>query len=267
MSSSRRGGGDGAPRSGPAGPLDCGNSGRRCACGGLLAAQPFRVVLRATSPERRPMRAEEPLDVMGARFAGDGHGPERRGGRPARYLRHVASARSSRASCSRGSARRGAPKSSSREQTRDHTERMLRWFGVPVETRDGSTRAGGRRVRRRRLASAARTDGAGDISSAPSRRRRVLRGSELELEASASTDARGRARRRRARSRAPAGDARARTSRPADVLGAAAANRREGANVILRAVGPEVIDELPCCRRRRHAVEGGLRYATRASCA
>ncbi len=127
----------------PSSPLDCGNSGTTMRLvAGVLAAQAFASVLTGDdSLSRRPMRRViEPLELMGARLkALDGHAPLRvEGRRPLRAIRYempVASAQVK--SCvllaglgadgRTGVVERGA-------LTRDHTERMLGWFGAEVET-------------------------------------------------------------------------------------------------------------------------------------
>lgn len=130
----------------PAGPLDCGNSGTTMRLlAGLLAAQPCAATLMGDeSLSRRPMRrVVEPLERMGARLlTADGHAPLRvEGRRPLRaidYELEVASAQVK--SCillaglgARGRTRVRGPLAG----TRDHTERMLAHFGVPVGVEDG----------------------------------------------------------------------------------------------------------------------------------
>jgi 3-phosphoshikimate 1-carboxyvinyltransferase len=140
------GDGDGAPRfRRPAGPLDCGNSGTTMRLlAGVLAAQPFASTLTGDeSLSRRPMRRViEPLGLMGARlFAEDGHAPLGvEGRRPLQSIRYempVASAQVKSCVLLAGLGAEGRTEViEPRAQTRDHTERMLRWFGVPVETRE-----------------------------------------------------------------------------------------------------------------------------------
>jgi 3-phosphoshikimate 1-carboxyvinyltransferase len=125
----------------PAGPLDCGNSGTTMRLlAGVLAAQPFASTLTGDeSLSRRPMRrVVEPLERMGARLSTEGgHAPLGvEGRRPLRaidYELEVASAQVK--SCillaglgASGRTRVGGPLAG----TRDHTERMLRHFGVEV---------------------------------------------------------------------------------------------------------------------------------------
>jgi len=126
----------------PAGPLDCGNSGTTMRLlAGLLAAQGFGATLVGDeSLSRRPMRrVVEPLEMMGARLsAEDGHAPLRvEGGAPlsaVEYRTSVPSAQVKSCVLLAGLGARGHTRVWEAEQTRDHTERMLRWFGLPVET-------------------------------------------------------------------------------------------------------------------------------------
>jgi 3-phosphoshikimate 1-carboxyvinyltransferase len=137
---------EGAPRfRQPSGPLDCGNSGTTMRLlAGVLAAQPFASTLTGDdSLSRRPMRRViAPLERMGARVeALDGHAPLRvEGRRPLAGLRYempVASAQVKSCVLLAGLGAEGRTEVvEPQAQTRDHTERMLRWFGVPVETRE-----------------------------------------------------------------------------------------------------------------------------------
>lgn len=126
----------------PSAPLDCGNSGTTMRLlAGELAAQPFTSVLVGDeSLSRRPMRRiVEPLELMGARlFTEDGHAPLRVEGRePLRaidYATPVASAQVKSCVLLAGLGAEGRTRVRESEHTRDHTERMLRWFGVQVAT-------------------------------------------------------------------------------------------------------------------------------------
>src|SRR5215207_9567498 len=129
----------------PATELDCGNSGTTMRLmAGVLAAQPFASVLTGDeSLSRRPMRrVMEPLGLMGARLsAPDGHAPLRvEGRRPLRAIRYempVASAQVKSCVLLAGLGAEGRTEVvEPLTQTRDHTERMLRWFGVRVVTRE-----------------------------------------------------------------------------------------------------------------------------------
>jgi 3-phosphoshikimate 1-carboxyvinyltransferase len=144
-------GGDGGAPSfrAPAAPLDCGNSGTTMRLlAGVLAAQPFESVLVGDeSLSRRPMRrVMEPLGLMGARLSAvDGHAPLRvEGRRPLKaieYVSPVASAQVKSCVLLAGLGAEGRTRVTEPELSRDHTERMLRWFGVNVES--GFARGGG----------------------------------------------------------------------------------------------------------------------------
>jgi 3-phosphoshikimate 1-carboxyvinyltransferase len=122
--------------------LDCGNSGSTMRLlAGLLAGQNFVSELTGDSSLRsRPMkRIIEPLEMMGARVVStDGSAPLRiEGRRPLEAVSYgmtVASAQVKSCILLAGLNARG--RTEVREDanaTRDHTERMLRWLGVPVE--------------------------------------------------------------------------------------------------------------------------------------
>lgn len=126
----------------PTRPLDCGNSGSTMRMlAGVVATQPFASTLTGdASLSARPMRRIiEPLEQMGARISAEaGHAPLVVVGRsplaPLRYEMPVASAQVK--SCVLLAGLGAAGRTSVIEagaQTRDHTERMLSWFGVPVE--------------------------------------------------------------------------------------------------------------------------------------
>ncbi|HEY0406711.1 MAG TPA: 3-phosphoshikimate 1-carboxyvinyltransferase [Pyrinomonadaceae bacterium] len=126
-------------------PLDCGNSGSTMRLlAGVLAGQDFVSELTGDASLRsRPMRRIiEPLERMGARIAADeGRAPLRISGRqplsPIRYEMAVASAQVK--SCILLAGLNAEGRTEVFEETgvtRDHTERMLRWFGVPVEARE-----------------------------------------------------------------------------------------------------------------------------------
>ncbi|MDT7807153.1 MAG: 3-phosphoshikimate 1-carboxyvinyltransferase [Acidobacteriota bacterium] len=126
-------------------PFDCGNSGTTMRLlAGVLAAQPFTSVLTGDeSLSRRPMRRViAPLELMGARVeAVEGRAPLRvEGRRPLRGIRYempVASAQVKSCVLLAGLGAEGRTEVvEPLSQTRDHTERMLRWFGVNVETRE-----------------------------------------------------------------------------------------------------------------------------------
>jgi 3-phosphoshikimate 1-carboxyvinyltransferase len=136
----------------PPGTLDMGNAGTAMRLFmGLLSAQPFDSVLVGDeSLMRRPMeRAAKPLRSMGARIGtNDGRPPVRISGGPRlrgiRYEMPVASAQVKSALLLAGLYADGETTVVEPAVTRDHTERMLRSFGVDVKARDGVvTVAGG----------------------------------------------------------------------------------------------------------------------------
>src|SRR5262245_48108227 len=150
------GGGWGALQA-PADVIDCGNSGTTMRLGaGVLAGRPF--VARLTgdaSLRRRPMsRIIEPLRSMGAdiRSEGqDGRPPLMVQGRPLHGVVHrmtVASAQVKSALLVAGLQASGETSVEEHEPTRDHTERLLPAFGVPVRMTacDGQRETRGRRI-------------------------------------------------------------------------------------------------------------------------
>ncbi|MFO1539527.1 MAG: 3-phosphoshikimate 1-carboxyvinyltransferase [Chloroflexota bacterium] len=149
--------------------LDCGNSGTTIRLfSGALAGRPARVTLMGdASLSRRPMeRVAAPLRAMGAGVeTADGRAPLRiAGARPLAALRHelpVASAQVVGAIALAALAAPGRTTIVSPGPTRDHTERLLGWLGVPI-SRDGfvTTIDGGRGFASRDV------DVPGDISSA-----------------------------------------------------------------------------------------------------
>jgi 3-phosphoshikimate 1-carboxyvinyltransferase len=125
--------------------LDMGNAGTAMRLFmGLLSAQPFDTTLVGDeSLMRRPMeRAAKPLREMGARIdTQDGKPPVRVHGGQAlqgiRYEMPVASAQVKSAVLLAGLYAQGETTVIEPAVTRDHTERMLQSFGVPVRARDG----------------------------------------------------------------------------------------------------------------------------------
>lgn len=127
----------------PAEDLDCGNSGTTMRLmSGLLAAQSFRVRLTGdASLSRRPMkRVMDPLRKMGARMETEGAGDcpplviEGTNSPSAlEYKLPVASAQVKSAVLLAGLFAHGKTTVIQPVATRDHTERMLEYFGVPVE--------------------------------------------------------------------------------------------------------------------------------------
>jgi len=123
--------------------LDCGNSGSTMRMlAGVLAGQNFASVLTGdASLLQRPMRRIiEPLEMMGARIESqhnraplriNGHKPLT----PITYRMPVASAQVKSCVLLAGLNAHGRTEIvETNVATRDHTERMLRWFGVEVET-------------------------------------------------------------------------------------------------------------------------------------
>lgn len=126
----------------PATPLDCGNSGTTMRLlAGILAAQDFPTILTGDdSLNLRPMnRIIEPLQKMGAQiFSLDGHPPLQITGsktiRPISYELPVPSAQVKSCVLLAGLHAEGRTEVVERYgPTRDHTERMLQWFGAPIE--------------------------------------------------------------------------------------------------------------------------------------
>lgn len=137
-------------------PLDMGNAGTAMRLSmGLLAGQHFDSELVGdASLSRRPMeRVAAPLRSMGARIeTSSGRPPVRlRGGVALRGIDYdlpVASAQLKSALLIAGLFANGETRLRERAPTRDHTERMLAAFGVPVNRDNGSISvAGGARLR------------------------------------------------------------------------------------------------------------------------
>jgi 3-phosphoshikimate 1-carboxyvinyltransferase len=127
----------------PDAPLDCGNSGTTMRLlAGVLAGQNFSSTLTGDDSLRsRPMRRViEPLELMGARIkSNDGRAPldvhGRRALTPIEYASPVASAQVKSCVLLAGLNAEGRTTVVERHgATRDHTERMLGWFGVEVLT-------------------------------------------------------------------------------------------------------------------------------------
>jgi 3-phosphoshikimate 1-carboxyvinyltransferase len=131
----------------PAQPLDCGNSGTGIRLlAGLLAGQDFFTILTGDdSIRRRPMgRIVKPLREMGATIAG------RKGGelaplaitgsrlRGLTYASPVASAQIKSSLLLAGLYAEGTTRVSEPRKSRDHTERLFRYFGISVRE-DGSS--------------------------------------------------------------------------------------------------------------------------------
>ena len=129
----------------PTRPLDCGNSGTTMRLlAGVLAGRPFESVLVGDeSLSRRPMRrVVEPLSLMGAEIhAREGNFPPLRvrGGhlRGIYYRLPVASAQVKSAILLAGLQAEGETVVEEPLPSRDHTERMLLFFGAELE-KDGA---------------------------------------------------------------------------------------------------------------------------------
>lgn len=126
----------------PAGPLNCGNSGTTMRLlAGILAAQDFSAVLTGDDSliQRPMMRIIEPLERMGASIVSqDGHPPLQITGsrslKPIRYELPVASAQVKSCLLLAGLQADGRTEIIEHNGgTRDHTERMLQWFGASLE--------------------------------------------------------------------------------------------------------------------------------------
>jgi 3-phosphoshikimate 1-carboxyvinyltransferase len=131
----------------PPGPLYLGNSGTSMRLlSGLLAAQPFDVTLTGdASLTARPMnRVAVPLRAMGARIetAAQGRPPlTLQGGQALQGIHYdmpVASAQVKSSLLLAGLYAKGETRVREPATTRDHTERMLRGFGYPLEVDDGN---------------------------------------------------------------------------------------------------------------------------------
>ncbi len=124
--------------------LNCGNSGTTMRLlAGVLAGQDLEATLTGDASLRsRPMqRIIEPLGMMGAEIqSNDGRPPLTiRGRNPLRSIVYellVASAQVKSAILLAGLNANGQMNVVEQTPTRDHTERMLRWFGVAVEEGD-----------------------------------------------------------------------------------------------------------------------------------
>ncbi|QYY43866.1 3-phosphoshikimate 1-carboxyvinyltransferase [Aneurinibacillus thermoaerophilus] len=155
----------------PAEVLDVGNSGTTIRLMlGILATQPFHSVLVGDeSIARRPMgRVTIPLRQMGADIAGRQNGGftplSIRGGnlKGIEYRSPVSSAQVKSAVLLAGLQAEGETVLYEPGLSRDHTERMLRSFGIEVQSFEGGVRVRGGQ----RLVSPGRIEVPGDISSA-----------------------------------------------------------------------------------------------------
>jgi 3-phosphoshikimate 1-carboxyvinyltransferase len=261
----------------PSSELDCGNSGTTMRLmAGVLAAQPFLSTLTGDeSLSGRPMRRVlEPLERMGAKLSAvDGHAPLRvEGRRPLSAIRYempVASAQVKSCVLLAGLGAEGRTEVvEPSAQTRDHTERMLRWFGVEVGTEELSDETGrvvvsvegGSRLSARDLTVP------GDISSAafPAAAAALLPGSELELEGVGLNPTRAGIldALRGLGVELSVEDERETSNEPTGLIRVRGGGRltptKEGANVIRGPLVAQLIDELPVLAVVGTAVHGGL---------
>jgi len=154
-SEGRGDGGEGEPAAGlihnagglspPSHVLDAGNSGTTMRLlAGLLAGQEFTATLTGdASLQKRPMRRViEPLTQMGAKIESNGgFAPLKIMGQRLRGIRYelsVASSQVKSALLLAGLHAHGVTTVIEPSPTRDHSERMLRYLGVSVETVNGS---------------------------------------------------------------------------------------------------------------------------------
>jgi 3-phosphoshikimate 1-carboxyvinyltransferase len=271
--------GGGASLSAPSGALDCGNSGTTMRLlAGVLAAQDFASTLAGDeSLSGRPMRRViEPLERMGARVdSAGGHAPLSVEGRAPltaiEYASPVASAQVKSCVLLAGLGARGRTTVvEPGAGTRDHTERMLEWFGAEVETNAGGDGdAGSYTASVEGPARLAAHDLVvpGDISSAAFliAAAALLPGSELTLEGVGLNPTRTeilsvlgdlsadvRVTDEGVRCNEPSGDVCARGR-----VGGLAPRAR-GANVLVGARAARLIDELPVLAVLGTQVEGGL---------
>ena len=136
----------------PSDVIDCGNSGTTMRLmSGILAAQPFFSILTGDQYLRkRPMgRVINPLTAMGARILGrDGNTKaplaiDGGGVTPAEYHSPIASAQVKSAVLLAGMQVDGTTTVYESHLSRDHSERMLRYFGADLESFSGGARVKG----------------------------------------------------------------------------------------------------------------------------
>ena len=124
--------------------LDAGNSGTTIRLmSGILAGQPFETTITGDpSIQKRPMlRVVEPLSKMGAKITGEKtaenvYAPLQISGRkinPIKYILPIASAQVKSAILFAGLYAIGKTIVVEQTASRDHTERMLGYFGVPIK--------------------------------------------------------------------------------------------------------------------------------------
>ncbi len=160
----------GGPFTPPLMPLDCGNSGTtmRLLTGVLAGRQVGATLTGDESLSSRPMgRVIDPLQEMGATIeSADGKAPlVIAAGRPLTGIEHrlrIASAQVKSCLLLAGLGASGTTTVHEPAPTRDHTERMLRWFGAEIDT----TSEGAISIRGGQTLSARSFGVPGDISSA-----------------------------------------------------------------------------------------------------
>ncbi len=137
----------------PADIIDAGNSGTttRLVSGILTGLEGISIITGDNSLKSRPMmRIIEPLELMGAEFMArrDGYLPMairgRANPRAIEYSMKIASAQVKSAILLAGLRSEGLTVVSEPSLSRDHTERMLRYFGVEIETTDNTVKLAGR---------------------------------------------------------------------------------------------------------------------------
>lgn len=129
----------------PATELNCGNSGSTMRMlAGVLAGQDFTSTLNGDeSLRQRPMqRVIEPLERTGARLNSENGRPPlvirgTRNPRAIKYKLPIASAQLKSCLLLAGLQAEGRTTITEPTKTRDHTERMLQWFGVPLTISEG----------------------------------------------------------------------------------------------------------------------------------
>lgn len=125
----------------PSATLNCGNSGSTMRMlAGVLAGQSFSATLTGDESLRsRPMRRIiEPLQLMGAEIKSENGRPPlsingSRSLTPISYVLPVASAQVKSCILLAGLEASGRTEILEKTPTRDHTERMVQWFGAPLE--------------------------------------------------------------------------------------------------------------------------------------
>ena len=268
------------------GPLDCGNSGSTMRMlAGVLAGYDFESVLTGDeSLQSRPMkRIIEPLELMTARVRSEnGYPPIRIAGSNAlkaiSYELPVASAQVK--SCILLAGLRATGRTEVIEKlgaTRDHTERMLRWFGAALETRTAKSDGSAVNVvSMNGPAVLSRCDVSipGDISSAAFliAAAALLPGSDLTIEGVGLNPTRTQflstlrsfgidieVLDEREESNEPVGTVRVRARMPAkEHRSEGQTHEHESANVVRGPLIPQLIDELPLLAVVGTQVSGGI---------